>query len=118
MYDLLFAHQRDLELQDVLGYAEAVSLDSEVFRRDLRKQKFAGRVADDIESADLSRVSGTPTFFINGRRHYGAYDITSLTAAVRAARARTPLASVAPDTSRPLQTDDHVPGKGLSHVLR
>ena len=35
----------------------------------------AARVAEDVDSADLSGVSGTPTFFINGRRHYGAYDI-------------------------------------------
>jgi protein-disulfide isomerase len=33
-------------------------------------------------------VSGTPTFFINGQRHYGAYDIATLSAAVKAARAR------------------------------
>ena len=38
----------------------------------------AGRVAEDVDSADLSGVSGTPTFFINGRRHYGAYDLDSL----------------------------------------
>ena len=30
------------------------------------------RIAQDVESADLSGVSGTPTFFINGQRHYGA----------------------------------------------
>ena len=29
----------------------------------------------DVEGADVSRVSGTPTCFINGRRHHGAYDI-------------------------------------------
>jgi hypothetical protein len=45
-------------------------------------------VAEDVDSADLSSVSGTPTFFINGMRHYGAYDIASLSAAVRTARAR------------------------------
>jgi protein-disulfide isomerase len=33
-------------------------------------------------------VSGTPTFFINGQRHYGAYDIATLSAAVKAARAQ------------------------------
>ena len=40
----------------------------------------------DVDSADLSGVTGTPTFFINGRRHYGAYDIETLSAAIRAAR--------------------------------
>jgi protein-disulfide isomerase len=40
-------------------------------------------------------VSGTPTFFINGRRHQGAYDVDTLTAAVRSARNRAQLTSVA-----------------------
>jgi protein-disulfide isomerase len=47
-----------------------------------------------VESADLSGVSGTPTFFVNGRRHHGAYDIASLSAAVRAARQRAALQGV------------------------
>jgi predicted DsbA family dithiol-disulfide isomerase len=46
------------------------------------------KVISDVDSADLSGVSGTPTFFINGRRHHGAYDIDTLSAAVRTARAR------------------------------
>jgi protein-disulfide isomerase len=54
-------------------------------------------VAEDVDSADLSGVSGTPTFFINGRRHYGAYDMATLTAAVRAAGARAVLASATSD---------------------
>jgi len=41
----------------------------------------------------LSGVSGTPTFFINGRRHRGAYDIDTLSRALRAAGARAKLAS-------------------------
>jgi protein-disulfide isomerase len=49
---------------------------------------FAARVDQDVESADLSGVSGTPTFFINEQRHYGAYDIQTLTRAIKIARAR------------------------------
>ena len=48
----------------------------------------ADRVMADVASADESGVSGTPTFFINGRRHYGVYDIQALTEAVRAAKRR------------------------------
>lgn len=47
--------------------------------------------AEDVEGADLSGVSGTPTFFINGRRHHGAYDIDTLSRAVRTAGARATL---------------------------
>ncbi len=63
------------------------------FRDGLRKRKFSDRIAEDVESADRSGVSGTPTFFINGRRHYGAYDVATLTAEVRAARARAAVLS-------------------------
>jgi protein-disulfide isomerase len=54
-------------------------------------------VADDVDSADLSDVSGTPTFFVNGRRHYGAYDTVTLSAAVKAAGARATLVPVTTD---------------------
>ena len=43
------------------------------------------KIAADLDSADLSGVSGTPTFFINGKRHHGAYDIATLSDAVRSA---------------------------------
>ncbi|MFE2537006.1 Na+/H+ antiporter NhaA [Streptomyces sp. NPDC059371] len=91
MHDLLMGHQGDLGPKDLFRYAALLGLDSGHFREDLRDGSSAARVAMDVESADLSGVSGTPTFFVNGRRHYGAYDIVSLTAAVRAARQRTTL---------------------------
>jgi hypothetical protein len=54
----------------------------------LRRGEHAGRVADDVASADASGVAGTPSFFINVERHNGACDVATLTSAVRAARAR------------------------------
>jgi Na+/H+ antiporter NhaA len=85
---LLFAHQDALRPKQLVEYAERLGLDAERFRRELRDGEHAGRVARDVESADLSGVSGTPTFFVNGARHHGAYDVGALTAAVKAARAR------------------------------
>ena len=93
MHDLLFEHQDALRPTDLIGYAEQLGLDVERFTDDLRTHAAAARVADDVDSADLSGVTGTPTFFINGRRHYGAYDIDALSAAVRAAGARATLAT-------------------------
>jgi hypothetical protein len=46
------------------------------------------RIAEDVDSADLGGVAGTPTFFISGRRHSGLYDVTTLAKAVKAAGAR------------------------------
>jgi Na+/H+ antiporter NhaA len=93
MHDLLLANQSALRLPDLVGYAVELGLDVDRFREYLRKHKGNSRVAEDVDSADLSGVSGTPTFFINGRRHYGAYDIETLTAAVKTAKARALVAS-------------------------
>jgi protein-disulfide isomerase len=89
MHDLLFEHQDALTPRDVYGYAASLGLDSERFAADLRAHTGATRIDEDIDSADLSSVSGTPTFFVNGIRHYGSYDIASLSTAVRAAYARS-----------------------------
>ena len=88
MHDLLLERQDALGYRDLVGYARELGLDVERFQDDLRTRTGAGHIAQDVDSADLSGVSGTPTFFINGLRHYGAYDIATLSAAVKAARAR------------------------------
>jgi protein-disulfide isomerase len=88
MYDLLLANQDALRPSHLLDYAEKLGLDLDRFTEELRTHVGAARVAEDVDSADMSGVSGTPTFFINGRRHYGAYDIGALSAAVRLAGAR------------------------------
>jgi Na+/H+ antiporter NhaA len=93
MHDLLLGHQDALHSSDLIGYAEQLGLDAERFENDLRRHSGAGRIAEDIDSADLSGVSGTPSFFVNGRRHAGAYDIETLSKAVRTARARAAIAS-------------------------
>jgi Na+/H+ antiporter NhaA len=94
MHDLLLGHQDALRPDDLIGYAEQLGLDVERFADALRRHAGAVRVAEDVDSADLSGVSGTPTFFINGHRHYGAYDIATLSAAVRAAGAQASLAVI------------------------
>jgi Na+/H+ antiporter NhaA len=88
VHDLFLAHQNALETDDFIRYAGQLGLDVERFANDLQEQVGAARVAEDVDSADLSGVSGTPTFFINGRRHYGAYDIKTLSRIVQAAGAR------------------------------
>jgi len=87
MHDLLLDHQGDLLTSDLVGYAQQLDLDVERFTTDLRRHAGAARVAQDVDSADVSGVLGTPTFFLNGRRHHGAYDIETLSNAVRLARA-------------------------------
>ncbi len=91
MHDRLITHQNELTIRQLVGHAEALGLDMDQFKAAMHKGKGAGHIAEDVESADLSGVSGTPSFFINGHRHQGAYDIETLTKAVKLARARAAL---------------------------
>jgi Na+/H+ antiporter NhaA len=91
MHDLLFEHQDALRLSDLVGYAEQLGLDTATFADEVRRRTHAARVSSDVDGADLSGVSGTPTFFVNGRRHQGAFDLETLSAAVKAAGARAAL---------------------------
>ena len=86
MHDELIAHQGDLTARDLTRYAEVLGLDTAGFSAELRTAKYAQRVAEDVATADASGVTGTPSFFINGKRHHGSYDVVSLTSAVRAAQ--------------------------------
>jgi Na+/H+ antiporter NhaA len=88
MHDELLAHQDELRPSELVRHAKDLGLDVEDFWDELRRREYAPRVAEDVASADASGVTGTPTFFINGRRYTGAYDIDTLTSVVRAARNR------------------------------
>ncbi|HEY1690253.1 MAG TPA: Na+/H+ antiporter NhaA [Solirubrobacteraceae bacterium] len=94
LHDLLFDHQGDLRPVDLKRYAESLELDIERFEHELRGRIYEERIAEDVAGADASGVSGTPSFFVNGRRHHGAYDLQSLTDAVRHARVRAAASAI------------------------
>ena len=83
MHDQLFEHQDALELNDLLGYAKAIGLDTARFRRDLEAGTFAVRVRSDFRGGVRSGVNGTPTFFINGERYDGDYTQAAIESAIR-----------------------------------
>jgi protein-disulfide isomerase len=88
MHDLLLEHQDELAPKDLIRYAEELGLDVISFTEDLRNHRWSERVAADVESADVSGVAGTPSFFVNGQRQMGAYDLATLSRAVSTARAQ------------------------------
>ena len=91
MHDRLLASQDRLTPLDLGRHAEDLGIDVDRFWDELRRREHADRVAEDVASADTSGVAGTPSFFINGRRHQAAYDLDTLSAAVRAAQDRVRL---------------------------
>jgi len=82
MQESLLEHQEALELSHILEYAAQLDLDLEQFKNDLEEHTFAERVKEDFHGGIRSGVNGTPSFFINGTRYDGAWDLESLIDAV------------------------------------
>jgi Na+/H+ antiporter NhaA len=82
MHDRLFAEQDRLELDDLVGHAQALGLDAERFLEALREGVHEAAIDADVESAERSGVTGTPTFFVNGVRHGGPHDARALAEAL------------------------------------
>lgn len=83
MHDLLYEHQASLDDAHLLGYAQELGLDPEAVRDALARRVHRPRVREDFESGVRSGVSGTPMFFVNGRRHEEPGDVHTLAAALR-----------------------------------
>ncbi|MFN0062254.1 MAG: DsbA family protein [Myxococcaceae bacterium] len=72
MHDKLFANQSALGRADLERYASELGLDMARFRASLDNGRHRARVAQDASAASAAGVTGTPTFFINGRKIVGA----------------------------------------------
>jgi protein-disulfide isomerase len=84
-HDLLYENQKRLDDADLHDYAEQLGLDVDAFDGDLARHVHAERVREDFMSGVRSGVNGTPTFYINGSRHDGGYELESLVAALEQA---------------------------------
>lgn len=84
MHDILLQRQEALEAEDLVAYAHELGLDISRFQLDLLQGTFRPRVREDFLSGVRSGVNGTPTFFINGRRHDGPSDLQSMIEAISA----------------------------------
>ena len=89
MHDRLYENQARLSRPDLRSHAQAIGLDLGRFDDDLADHVHADRVREDFMSGVRSGVNGTPTFFINGVRHDGPFDIATLLGALERA---TPVA--------------------------
>jgi NhaA family Na+:H+ antiporter len=82
MHEHLFTHQRDLDRDGLVRAAEAIGLDVARFVQEIDGHTYAARVTEDLASAERSGASATPTFFVDGRRYDGPWDVESLLEAV------------------------------------
>ena len=86
MHDHLYEHQDRLDDRGLLAAAMKLSLDPRELQAAWDSYAMIPRVKEDFLGGIRSGVSGTPKFFINGRRHDGLASLDALTAALEAAR--------------------------------
>ncbi len=109
MHDVLFAHQDELDVVDLAGYAGALGLDVDRFAADLDSPEVGARIRADVAGAEASGARGTPTFFVAARRHTGPWDAQTLIAALEASREAGVRASE--EGTRPADPETHEDGR-------
>lgn len=85
IHGLLFEHQKELDDPHLVRYAAELGLERARFMREMAAHMYADRVLENLLSGTRSGVAGTPTFFINGLRYEGSYDLVFLLAALESA---------------------------------
>jgi protein-disulfide isomerase len=83
LHDELFEHQHALEFEDLERHAGAVGLDVERFMQDIFDERHLEVVHAQGRGAIRSGVSSTPSFFLNGKRYDGSYEVDALVDAIR-----------------------------------
>jgi len=78
MHDYLFEHQNALDDSHLLEYARIVRLDIKKFEAEILKHVYAPGIKDSLINGVKSGVEGTPTFFLNGIRYEGSWDLETL----------------------------------------
>lgn len=84
MHDVLFAHQDQLQFENLRSFARLIQLDGERFDHDIMGHRYRKEVQQDLLSGLQDGVTGTPSLFINGQRYQGLIDRASVLSAVAA----------------------------------
>jgi predicted DsbA family dithiol-disulfide isomerase len=72
MHDRIFENPRDVNPETLVRYAREMGLDVARFRQDSQSEAIRSRIRSDAEEAEKLGVTGTPSFFVNGRFLSGA----------------------------------------------
>jgi protein-disulfide isomerase len=83
MHDRMYAGFPDLSRRTIMGYAKQIGLDMNRFQSELDSHKYKARVLSEEQEGETSGVGGTPTFFFNGRKYNGLFDVASVVPLIR-----------------------------------
>ena len=82
-HDMLFVAQGDFARADLITYAVRLGLPREPFIACLDGGRYRAAVQADVREGRAAGVTGTPTFFVNGRRMAGVQSLDAFREAVR-----------------------------------
>ena len=85
-HEALYAHQKRLGPELLFEIVQGLGLEPAELKADIDANTYTAKVEEDFSGGVRSGVNGTPTFFINGTRHDGAYSFEALSRAIEAAR--------------------------------
>lgn len=83
MHDYLFEHQEALDDHHLTVYAQRVGLDTDRFKREMSEHIYAPAIMESLKQGIKSGVQGTPTFFLNGVRYEGSWDLETLLGTIK-----------------------------------
>ena len=68
MHDIMFQNNRELGFDKLKEYAGKVGLDVARWEKDYNSPEVEQEIKKDMADGQAADVSGTPTFFVNGKR--------------------------------------------------
>ena len=82
MHEGLYQNRDRLGRPLLLELARALGLSESDLQKALDTEEYAARIRADFRGGVRSGVNGTPTFFVDGRRHDGSFAFDGLVAAI------------------------------------
>lgn len=83
-HDILFQNQDQLAHDNLLAHAKQLGLDLPMFETCLNSGKYTQKVENGYQAAFALALTGTPTFFVNGRMLVGAQPLSAFSAYIDA----------------------------------
>lgn len=97
MHDLLFANQRSVQRDDLIGYAKKLGLDIARFQKDLDSAETKKAIESDVAEGTKLGVNGTPSYTINGKMFSGTRPFPQLKELIVGDRLRLRALAEVPD---------------------
>ncbi len=78
LHDKMFTNFRRLSRENIMTWAKESGIDMAKFTSDIEKPEYKKTIQKELDEGVNAGVSGTPTFFINGKRYNGAVELNAL----------------------------------------